>query len=113
MQTLWCRVYSMVEFCFCFLSICQLHNMEKLSNLFLSNLRVDKPNCIYSILFHCGKFNVVKMASMGATISSLFNNNKGVKYKRGYAYDNFSKFYLVLFIICIMCILGNNYSLEH
>ncbi len=80
MQTLWCsRVYPMVEFCFCFLSICQLHNMKKLSNLLLSNLRVDKPNCIYFYTIHCGKFNVVKMASMGATISFLFNNNKGVK----------------------------------
>jgi hypothetical protein len=52
------------------------------------------------------------MASMSATISSLFNNNKGVKYKGGYAYDIFSKFRLVLIIIGIMCILGNNYSLE-
>jgi hypothetical protein len=54
MQTLCCRAYSMVEFCFCFLSICQLYNMKKLSNLFLSNLRVDKPNCIYSMLFIVG-----------------------------------------------------------
>ncbi len=49
---------------------------------------------------------MVKMASMGATISYLFNNNKGVKYKGGYAYDIFSRFYLVLIIVGIMCILG-------
>jgi hypothetical protein len=55
MQTLWCVGFiPWWNFVFGFYPFVNYTTLKKLSNLFLSNLRVDKPNCIYSMLFIVG-----------------------------------------------------------